>query len=78
MAAPMLLAAYRGAWRAAWPLVAVLVKRRDRIRGVPPSVAAERFGWSKRPGRLAAHGAICWSCPQLTLSAAQPSGRRAA
>lgn len=52
LAAAAATAAYHAAWRAAWPLIALVVKRKDRLRGMLPSVTAERFGWSERPGEL--------------------------
>lgn len=42
--------AYRGAWRAAAPLVTWYIKRKDLSRGVLPVLTAERFGCSKPPG----------------------------
>lgn len=46
----MMLVAYRCVWRAAAPLVAWFIQRKDLCRGVLPAITAERFGLCKPPG----------------------------
>uniref|UniRef100_K3X8G7 3-deoxy-D-manno-octulosonic-acid transferase N-terminal domain-containing protein n=1 Tax=Globisporangium ultimum (strain ATCC 200006 / CBS 805.95 / DAOM BR144) TaxID=431595 RepID=K3X8G7_GLOUD len=47
--------AYCGIWRAAEPLVAWYIKRKDLRRGVLPAFTAERFGVSKLPAEWKQH-----------------------
>lgn len=62
----MAMRIYRWAWRAAGPLAALVVRRRDRARGVPAAQTLERFGWSARPGEL--RGGRSVGRPNLTDS----------